>query len=397
MYQDFKVYSKKNSTLINFDLRKYIDSVISIEIKERQFDITIETEYESEDALDLGFPLYLKDGKPSILDSITCEVGFFTIKKEIMSFFYLQTAFIKVCTESNRAIQMLKSNPCLLWLMLDHSNKYNLSINEIHHWLGVKRKKITSKIFKKNILGDEKFLSKIILLTGEQNELELIKRAILIPGIISAHKHWSNIPIQALYLLERYPTLYGADFLLDWCSKKNDRMSSYLSGTPALKKITEDTIRMGKELNIKSSRDLVMACKTINQLNCLHDKWIELLNKARTYYNPDIFFKKPKIEDGKGIEWIATANLLIDEGKYMQHCIATYVKKVIRGDAVIYSIYYPERATLEVSNKHGEYSIIEIKKINNINVSSETLKHIGDWLRDENEKLNSKRANSHKF
>ncbi|MFK4753679.1 PcfJ domain-containing protein [Oceanobacter antarcticus] len=391
MSPELKIFKTETSVTLRFDFTEAIDSVVSIEIKARSFEVQIQAYGVQEDALDAGFPLYSNDGTSffsnnnlSNFENVYCPPT-----PKIFLFSYLQTAFIKVCTESSRGIQMLESNPCLLWLMLDYSIKYSLDRVQLHSWLGMKRKKIINKIVGMNFDGDEKFLTKIDPLTGESNELNLIMRMVTNPQIVSAYAHWSRIPIQVLYVAERYPALHGAQYLLDWCSSNYDRMSSYLPGSSALNKLTEDTIRVGKELNIKNSRSLVVACQTVDQLNKLHDSWVESLNNSRRYYDPDIEFDRPDIQQCEGVKWISSANSLVSEGVVMGHCIATYVDKARLGKSIIYSVFYPERATLEITNRNGVFNIVEIKKEKNKEVSEETVNYVRDWLNQENKKRRS--------
>lgn len=359
-----------------------IDSVVYIEVDGSSFAIKILAYGDIEEVLDGGFPLYFKDGS-SLLDNdllSSDEVMSTYLVSKIRSFYYMQTAFIKVCMESHRAVQMLESNPCLLWLMLDFSIKNSLTAKHLHSWLGVKRKRIVREIVGTDVDGAEKFVSKIVPLTGEENELELIRRTVSVAEIVSAFNHWVYVPIQALYISERYPELLGADYLLEWCSKDGGRMSDYLIGSPSLDKLTGDAVRLGEELNIKNSKAIVKACKTVDQLKKLHDNWVISLNRSRRYYDPDIEFNRPKIMECEGVAWISSANGLIDEGKRMKHCVATYIRKVISGESIIFSVIYPERATLEIREKSGKFNMVEIKKENNLEVSRETRLYIENWL-----------------
>lgn len=371
------------------DFTAHLDCVVSVGINKESFGIEILAYGDSEEALDAGFPIYCKDGSlafPVDFPLFPEEFPNFPVSK-VRCFSYMQTAFLKVCIESYRAVQMLESNPCLLWLMLHLSNQKSLGSAQVHCWLGEKRKSIIREITGVEVDGSEKFLSKLVLLTGEKNELDLVGRAVSDPGVVSAYSHWANIPVQALYISERYPDLQGADYLLDWCSKNKKRMSNYLSGVSALNKLTGDAVRLGRELNIKNSMTLVKACKTVDQLNKLHDKWVVSLNRSRKYYDPDVEFSRPNIGQCKGVLWVSSANSLIDEGAEMEHCVATYVDRVRTGISIIFSVFYPERATLEVSFRENRYVLVEIKRERNLEVDGKTRSYVEDWLRRENDEL----------
>ncbi|HYN54048.1 MAG TPA: PcfJ domain-containing protein, partial [Methylotenera sp.] len=232
--------------------------------------------------------------------------------------------------------------------------------------------------------GAEKFLSKIVLLRGKSNELELIKRVIICADILDEVSHWDSVPIQALYIIERYPELSGAKYLEEWCSRRLRRMSDYLIGVPEIYKTTLDTIELGITINIKNSRKIVKACNTINQLNVLHDKWTEVFIRTNNYYDPDIEFVEPEINETEEIKWISSANDLIDEGIQMEHCVATYIKKVIGGHSIIFSILFPERATAEIRKRNGSFELVELKLKRNQEASAQTFERVNDWLRNYN-------------
>lgn len=377
------------SLSLSFDFREYLDVVVVLDFQVSAVNINILSNGVREDCLDAGLPIFNEDGTPIYFGKNfpTPKCFSYLYVSIISRFQYLQTALLKICAESVRGIQMLQSNPCLLWIVIDFANKNFFSVEQVHFLLGAKRKNILIDTVGSMPDGVEKFISKIVILTGEKSELDLIQRIILDKSMIEAYAHWSQIPIQALYISERYPVLCGAGYLLEWCSENKGRMSSYLSGITDLEKRVEDTISLGLALNIKSANKIVKACHTIMQLENLHDQWTETLNKSRKYYEPDIEFDRPIINEVEGVKWLSTANSLVDEGIEMNHCIATYVNKARRGLSIIFSVSVPERATVEIREGNGGYVLVELKRKNNLEVSEETKEKIQQWLRMENDRI----------
>lgn len=385
----WKIAFRSISLIVNFS--ELLNSIVVLKIQENEFSIEITAYGNRENSYDSGFPIINKDGVLIFLENgiKLPKVINGKVLSIIGQFSYLQTAFLKICIESHRGIQMLESNPNLLWLILDYSIDQCFLTEDIYILLGKKRKKIIEVILGRTPLGSEKFISKILYLNGDKNELDLTKRALINDDVLHDYAHWENIPIQALYIGERYENLSGAGYLFDICQKPFSRVSEYLAGIPKLSKMTDDTIRMGISLNIKNSRKIVKSCSSYTQFLELHDKWIELLNKSQIYHDPDIKFDKPKIMECAGIVWISSANALIREGIEMEHCIATYVKKVENGDSIVFSVTKPERATLELRERNGEYELVEIKLKRNCEVSEETRLWVHEWLRKENSRLTS--------
>lgn len=386
---EIKISKKQRSVCLVLDFREILDSKVSINFKEKNILIEMLTQGCLEIHLDPGFPILNSDGTPiyfennDLLPKYNVEINFLSVSQ----FQYLQVAILKVCVESYRCNQMLESNPCLLWILLDFACENNIDVDQINSLLGLKRQSILFQIFGTLPNGAGRFIAKVKLLNGVENELDIIKRVILNQDIIEAFSHFEEIPIQVLYLAERYPDLIGARYVFDVCFPKRERISFYLEGIPALCKKTEDTINLGIALNIKNASKFVKSCRNTNELDRLHDKWAASLNKSRTFYNPDIKFDVPSIREADGMKWLSTANSLVNEGVEMEHCIATYVNKAQKGVSIIFSIFDPERATLEVGKRDGKYILKEVKKKNNLEVNDSTREKIQEWLRAENERL----------
>lgn len=381
-FPEIFVSKGRNFLCFKFDFTAQIDSVITMVVSGKNFRINIAAYGESYESLDAGMAILSKDGS-AIFPELGFEehAGFSCLPILVIAkFCYLQTAIIKLCLESARAVQMLNSNPCLFWIMVHSAVESELNSHDVNLWLGNKRKDIIKELLGASVNGDEKFISKVVLLAGRQNELELLMRLAVLEEVVTSYSAWQAVPIQVLYVAERYPELNGAKFLLDWCSKHRERLGEYLVGFDETYRVARDTVRMGRLLNIKSSLDIVKACSTLKQLNELHNGWVILLNKSQQFYDPDIKFSPSRLIEIKGVRWIATANELVAEGIEMKHCVATYVEKVCRGGSYVFSVSYPERATLEVLAWNDVYVLSEIKKMNNLDVSGETLEYVKNWI-----------------
>jgi hypothetical protein len=82
---------------------------------------------------------------------------------------------------------------------------------------------------------------------------------------------------------------------------------------------------------------------------------------------------------------IRNAADLTEEGRLQSNCVATYAKRVESGEAFIYRVLYPERATLSVVRAEGRtWARGELKAAGNSPVSAATEKFVSNWL-TENE------------
>lgn len=376
----------EDSVVFTVDFRERINSVVEFRLRDNSFEIISTTDGSSEVSFDAGFPLYRPESTAGLIKNDLLMPARFSssIRFLIAKFIYLQTAALKVCIETPRGVQMLESNLCLFWLVLDYCQNGMVLASRVHELLGVKRKRLIDLIAGKYIDGVERFISKIDLFVADRDEIEIIKRFILNENAISVFSEWNRIPVQVLYVIEKHPDFLGARFLLDWCEREAIQKSYFLCGFYDLVKLTNDVIRLGEELKLKNSKVLVFECKTIKQLNDLHDKWSYVFNKNGVYHSPDTYFEKPLINNCHDVEWISSANSLIDEGIEMMHCVAVYINKVRRHESYMFSVFSPERATLELGFRNGSYFIKELKGIKNSEVGKETREKIIVWLDREN-------------
>lgn len=99
-----------------------------------------------------------------------------------------------------------------------------------------------------------------------------------------------------------------------------------------------------------------------------------------------------KYKDKYSIILPTDAKDIILEGKYMRHCVASYVSKVAREDCVI--LFLRPSAALKTSYVTIEYnvssnSVVQIKGAHNTRVDHEVLEYIKTWAKERNVTINS--------
>lgn len=95
-------------------------------------------------------------------------------------------------------------------------------------------------------------------------------------------------------------------------------------------------------------------------------------------------FSNPPIPGIPGeIEPITSPRELVDEGEIQNNCVASYAKKVAKGELYIYRVIGPdERATLSVVNKNKKWEIGELEGKRNSAASKDTEKRVQHWLKN---------------
>lgn len=373
---------------IDINFQPSLDCKVKLSISRDTLRITIEAYGSVEEDIDPGFAIFATDQQSiynNLLEKLPNSISSEALNS-LIEIKHLQLIAIKSCAESHRAQQMLLSNKALFWVVLDRINSESCySKKTLDSLFGAKRRQLTELTLNSEKQRTVKFLEKIVTLTGEQNELDLIKRSASNDETISKFKHWEKVPVQALYIDERFPKLSSSRIVWNWCKKDYRRMADFTRQLNALERLFEDTVEMGNRLNIKNARNMLMQCEDESKLQLLHDHWVSLTVRSNTKFHPDIIFDDTDLKTPIWLEQIVSANQLIEEGKEMEHCIGTYVNKAVTGKSLIFRVRLGERATLELKRRGSKLEIVEIKKHKNQNVSKQTRDTIQKWLRRHNQ------------
>jgi hypothetical protein len=302
------------------------------------------------------------------------------VRSRILSFNYLQTTMLQLSARSEKALELLNDSPILLWLIAEKYHNRDWSLEKCDIILGKKRKSILKEILGTGTKADVKFLKNIKLMHGEQDELHVIKTAILEGKQLGYLKHWHAIPIQVIALLQRFPNLSEAAFLKVIADKLYDRIADGISDSYRICKLWDDIYHMGSALRIENLPAVLNQAKSLDALLNIHDRWMERLHRKEIIISKGETFRKPPIPGNDDIFPVLTFEDLLAEGKLMHHCVGGYVNKINSGSTYIYRVLRPERATLEITG-HGRHARIgEFRKLYNQSPSSKTYLTVMNWL-----------------
>ncbi|NDY55841.1 hypothetical protein G3N56_03680 [Desulfovibrio sulfodismutans] len=127
----------------------------------------------------------------------------------------------------------------------------------------------------------------------------------------------------------------------------------------------KDCVRLGRQLDIRHPVRAVCACATMEQAGRLHDRWSRRLNERAalaTLGGKNEDFPPPPIPGTNAIIPIRTAMELLLEGREMRHCVFCHLPEVQAGEAYVYKVLSPERATLMIArSRYGGYRIEDIR------------------------------------
>ncbi len=308
------------------------------------------------------------------------------VRLQMLSFNYLQTTMLQMAAGSKKALDLLYDIPVLLWLVAEKYHSGEWSFEKCDIVLGKKRKSILKELLDTGTKADIKFLKKIKLMHGEQDEIKVITEAIREGNQGGRLKHWALIPVQIIALLQRFPNLSEAVFLRVLSEKMYDRIADGIADSYRICKLWDDIYQMGSVLNIDNLSAILNQAKDVDALQKIHDRWMERLHRKETIISSGKAFRPPPIPGDNNIYPIQTFDDLLAEGKLMHHCVGGYVNKINGGDSYLYRVLSPQRATLEIIGQGRQARIGEFRRLYNQSPSNNTYLTVMNWL--ENFKKN---------
>jgi hypothetical protein len=137
-----------------------------------------------------------------------------------------------------------------------------------------------------------------------------------------------------------------------------------------------DTLRMLRQMDDSTNARFW----SLRQLHRTHNSLVERINCEQTDELLHYHFPGPPLPGTEQIVPLCEPRALLDEGRTMHHCAASYAPDVAAGGAYFYRVLAPERATLLLRREGSQWGVGEISGPCNQRVSAETLCRIGDWL-----------------
>jgi hypothetical protein len=290
-------------------------------------------------------------------------------------------SILSLAARHRSVCDLLINNPLLLWTSYYHAARAELGEREFLVMLDSKQIQILQA------LGYD----------ASKQQIKILRKT------AAAHLDSADV----LKLLEICRVKTTKDFLSHYhCISKNTvasiREYPWLANCaakaliPALeykvnRQILFDTINMADDL------ELVRRCTSIDALRELHDKLVRELNRQQSYrwrhqdadgnYLP---LPEPPVAGGEGIVALSTQEMIIDEGLEMDHCILTYIGRVLDGEYYVYKMTEPERLTIGLKqNSAGLWSISQVKGKRNAEPSESGRAIVQRWFHARGKQDNS--------
>lgn len=290
--------------------------------------------------------------------------------------------FIALVQRAPAALQLVRKNPVLFSLLAFRVSQEELHDEELERLLGLKKRDLVGWLGGINQEAGVKFIERFEV-PGNFREFERTMRRIGDEKLLqqSAHRPLSEV-FQARRYFEASPELRD---LRAFQAELSERTRTI--GPPAAARLITEIRELGELLGRDLSSDMAR-CMHGAALDELRQRLItevhacapERLGELPTY--PRKFPQAP-VRPSATIIPIRDEHELHLEGREMNHCVATMVHEFIEGQAFLFRVLEPERATLKIKKKGYRLTLEELKLANNEEPSKTTYAAVEAWLGGE--------------
>ena len=286
------------------------------------------------------------------------------------------TSIIRWAIDSEIVRDLLISNPLLLWLLVDGGVFARASLGEVNRKLSVKQRVLCSRLGLKGTEQQVRVLKRAASEHLHMRSIRKLKKLLRDREVCKYLRHQPKITSSIVSLLERHPWLvrHPARSLI------ND-----LHDHETLR-CFEDVVQMLFDL------EPLFNCRTAAGLWRLHDRVVADLNA-------DDGFRLLRDESGRVLELpaqpllgneviqpLTTQQQIVDEGRAMKHCVASYIRRVIEGEYYLYRMEEPERLTIGIrvlrgsGGGPGQCLLREVRGKCNRYPADASMRLIEDWF-----------------
>lgn len=338
------------------------------------------------------------------------------VRERVAPYKFSQVPMLQCLAISAEANDLIASNPTLFWLLVTSAFDADWSVEDIYRICRFRQVDIVERINGHATKATVRLLRKIKIDAGTLGESRNILRAISDPRIVSVTAHQQHVSVRFLALPGNYPDLTDP-VLANVLARILDSETAQGPGVAGDLSIhLVDIIRMGRSLRIPRPEQAMSQCKSIEEVNRLHDRWVGNINgnarsreqeqrEIETFLScgreavpaflrarqrppvtrisrPDfstLTFPAQPFPDSEGIKAITTSAELRKEGREQSSCVASYAPIVAGGEAYIYKVLKPARGTLELRRIDGAWLIGQFKLWKNGRPSLEARAHVEKW------------------
>lgn len=189
----------------------------------------------------------------------------------------------------------------------------------------------------------------------------------------------NNVDYETLFFLHSQG--YNTERLMRYLNNEiplTQGITSFKNGATYLK----DYVSMSVELQMKYDRYPSSLKKSHDIVNVIYNSKLSEIENEKFQKSMDCYKKSILKNDKYQLVLPEEQSDLIEEGKHMNHCVASYIKRVINGSSIIGFIRdvtdkTKRYATVEINPR--TYSVVQVKGFSNSKPSREIIDFASSW------------------
>jgi len=264
-----------------------------------------------------------------------------------------RSALLSLAALHRSVCDLLINNPLLLWVTYQHAARNSLEEHEFLTILDNRQIQILQLLGYDASKQKIKILRKTAAARFSSSDVVKLLGLCRVKSTKDFLSHYPQISKNTVAVLHAHPWLAigAAKALIPVLEQKANRQVFF------------DTINMADDL------EQLRRCNSIDALRALHDNLVREMNRQESYRwrhrdaDGNFFpLPEPPVVSCDGISALTTQEMIVDEGLQMDHCILSYIGRVLAGKYYVYQMTEPERLTIGLKKSTaGLWSIDQVK------------------------------------
>jgi len=286
-----------------------------------------------------------------------------------------QWALLCWCSREPAALDLLRSAPLLLWLLLTVARQNEWPEPKIEDCLRDKRRDILAACGFHPAQSTLRLLGKLVFPGYGRQAFGLASPWLRDPGLGASLRHYRAVSEAQLLFLRNHPEQAALPMVREAASEG----AGYFQD---LERVLADVRRMREDLAGGPEAADPLRGPRPQDLLGEHERLVRRLNALETVPDGDEgHYPAPPIPGTDTIVPVPNHGELALEGHMQAHCVRSYHRQIKAGGYYVYKVLQPQRATLGLSLTPGlPCRIDQLTGHGNAPVSEETRRRVQDWL-----------------
>ena len=277
---------------------------------------------------------------------------------------------------SRSATELFVSSPVLFWLLVNHSSQHNWREKRFINTVLLKRTEIlgivcdcTNKLPESAV----RFLSKFAGCRLKTDNAAKTLIEWVRTGKYERLRHHKVLFFELLGLVEEFPLLVGAKWVdsIDLAEVEVEELPNFI----------RDMLKMADTLGISST--IIKDLPNFPTMADIQKRHNEILKKylEQTEVLSTLVFPGPPLSGTQAIIPITDPIMLFHESIDQNHCVYSYLDRILAGQYFVYQVKGVERATLGVTiESNGAIELDQLLAASNSRASRPTFEVVDHWL-----------------